>query len=280
MRAFVVALLIVLAGCSTPGADTGETGEHNGGGGTPTFPPLAGFVFDPAVIPIEGATISIASLGLEVTTDADGVYAFEELPTGDVLVVVVQAEGYKPASKSLSLDADVSVLLNFTLERIPIKIPTHNTLTYKGIVGCGAIVKGAGTSYRQNCPGGVAVDNKVWEFYADADLAGAVIEVVWEAQSETARHLNLTVQTVGYGDLDEILFSQEYGSILRGQISSVQAARFYSDGGLVRVTVDVGRNTADEEVDIGAGFAVQQEFEVFATLFYVAPPPADFTIDA
>ncbi len=278
MRALVAVLLIVLAGCSGPGAETTDADAKPGSSIGGDLPPLAGFVFDPAVTPIEGASISIASLGLEVATDKDGVYAFEELPVNEVLVVVVQADGYKPASKSLTLDQDVSILLNFTLQRVAVKVPTHNTLTYKGIIGCAGLVKADGQRVSQNCPGGIAVDNRVWEFNVDPELAGAVIEVVWDAQSTAAEHLNLTIETLGYGDLDEILFSQEYGTILRGQISNVQAARFYSGGGMVRVSVDIGRNTADEEVNAGAAIAAQQEFQIFATLFYIEPPTGDFSI--
>ncbi len=276
MRAVLVVLLITLAGCSGAGEENGESPASGGANGS--LPPLAGFIFDPAVTPIAGATVSIPALGLEAPTDKDGVYAFSQLPVNEVLVVVVQAQGYKPDSRSLSLEPNVSVLLNFTLERVPVKTPTHNTVTFKGIIGCGIIAKANGQAHRQSCPGGIAVDTRVWEFNVDPELAGAVVEVVWDAQTPAAEHLNVTIETVGFGELDEVLFSQEYGSILRGQITNAQAARFYTGGGLVRVSVDIGRNTADDEVDVGVAVAAQQDFDIYATLFYIEPPPADFTI--
>ncbi len=276
MRAVLVTVLIILAGCAGNGDDVVDPSDD--GSAAPAIPPLSGYVFDAAIAPLAGAKVSIPSLGLDAPTNEDGVYSFSQLPIGEVLVIVVQKDGYKPQSRSLSLDQDVAVLLNFTLDPVPVKVATHNTLTFKGIIGCSALVKASGSNLRQTCPGGVAVDERVWEFNVDPDLAGAVIEVVWDAQTPAADQLNLTIETVGYGQLDEILFSQEYGSILRGQISNSQASRFYTDGGLVRVSIDVGRNTADEEVDIGTAFAAQQSFDIYATLFYVAPPPPAFTI--
>lgn len=281
MRGVVLLVIcaLVLAGCSGKGGgettDDGSSGNASSG----SVPPLSGWVFDPAVAPVVGANVTIPSLDFGVATDEQGRFAFADVPANQPLLVVVTADGYKPGSKSLQLDPGTAMRLNFTLDRVSVQKPHHQTQTFTGNIDCAGVLKI--DDQREPLPcGGVdlGIDERVWEFQVNEGLAGAVIEVVWTPVTPAAQHLNLTIETVGAGNLDEVLFSQENGNILRGQIGTYDANRFYSGGGTVRVTLDIGRNIDDEEAGVGAGLAFQQDFDVFATAFYVEPPPPSFTI--
>lgn len=270
--------LLLLAGCSNAKdqEDGTSTGEASGN------EPLSGFVFDAAIQPIAGANVSIPSLGVATTTNEKGRYGFAELPYDASMTVITQADGFQPTSKSLQVVQGTAMHVNFTLERVPVKTPFHDTDSFQGIINCNGVAKAEGERHEIPCglvAQGLGVDNRVWEFQVDPELTGLVVELFWKQDTEFARHLNLTIETMGFGDQDKVIFSEEGESVLRGQIGAFDARRFYSGGGMVRVAVDIGRNTAADEVNAGVGFAAQQTFEVFATEFYVAPPPPSFTID-
>jgi hypothetical protein len=275
----LVISLLVGAGCTSKDAEVApEPIAPSGVEGVSGNEQVNGFIFDNAVAPLDGATIVIASMGIDATSDVDGRYAFEGLPTDQVLVFTAKADGFVPVSKSVQLIPDTVLKMNFTLEPVPVAKPYYEVLSFDGIIACSSITRENNNVYRNDCAPPGTPDEKVWEFAVAEQTAGVVIEVAWDAQSDAARHLNLTVETVGFGDLDETLIMHEGESILRGQISNSKATRFYTDGGIVRVKVDIGRNTADEEVNAGNGFAAQQGFEVFASVFYVSPPPGSYTI--
>ncbi len=274
-------LLVALAGCvedagdgeATPEAEAPDGVEEPSGDEA-----LSGWVFDPALAPVVGAHVAVPALNVSTTADEQGRYAFDGLPTDEVLVLVVQADGFKPSSKSVTLVPETAMRLNFTLAPVPVEVAYAQKLSFNGLVGCGGVLKVNNQGSDLECGTSAAVDERAWEFPVDADVAGIVVEVVWEPGTPAAEHLNLTVETVGFGNFDEVLAGTEGASVLRGQVNAFQSQRFYSDGGIVRVTVDPGRNTADDETGTGVGFAVQQPFEAFATVFYVEPPPPGYSI--
>lgn len=279
MRAAPLAvLMLLLAGCGDAPAGEPTVAGERPATSPPGQEPLSGWVFDPALAPVVGATVSVPALDAATTVAEDGRYGLTDLPYDQVLVVVVQADGYEPSSKSVTLVPDTLLRLNFTLRPVPREVAYSEALSFNGHIGCGGVVKRDNQPQPVECGTSAVVDERVWEFEVKQKVAGIVVEVVWEPGTPAAEHLNLTVETMGFGNFDELLAGSEGPSVLRGQVNAFQSKRFYSDGGMVRVVVDPGRNTADDETGTGAGLAVQQDFEAFATVFYVEPPPPGYSI--
>ncbi len=283
MRASVVCLLLLLpallAGCSSSDKpETSDTPADDGNTSPASLEVLGGWVFDPALAPVVGAEVSIPALNQSTKANDQGHYGFKSLPYDQVLVIVVQATGFESTSKAVTLTQDTILQLNFTLAPVSEKVAYNERLSFNGLISCDGVVKVQNNPNNIECRISGGVDERVWEFTVKPDVAGIVVEIFWDAGTPAAEHLNLTVETVGFGNFDEILSGNEGGSILRAQVNRFQSERFYTQGGIVRVTVDVGRNTADDETGSGAGVAIQQDFEAFATVFYVDGPPPGYSI--
>lgn len=92
-----------------------------------------------------------------------------------------------------------------------------------------------------------------------------------------ASRRDMTVKTVGLGDQDAVLARVEGGSILKAQVSQLQAAKYFPAGGTVRVTVSPGPKVEQEEISSGASVALQQDFDLIETAFYIDPPSPTFS---
>ncbi|HLF16777.1 MAG TPA: carboxypeptidase-like regulatory domain-containing protein [Candidatus Thermoplasmatota archaeon] len=271
--------LLLLAGAALAGCSgDGGSGEADGTDAPPSGPPaLSGWVFDPAIHPVAGANLTIASANATAVSDAGGRYAFAtDLPLDELLVVVTQAPGYTTLSKSVTLSARGPTLLNFTLERVPVLLPTNETQDFNGFISCKAVVT-SGENTVVDCGAVAGQTENVWDFNVGPNLAGVVLEVEWAEGTPLAEALNLTVETVGFGDSDATLAWAEGPSILRAQVNQAQGRAFYGDGGTVRAIVTPASNADQEETAIGAGATVQQDFHVIASIFYVEPPPPTFS---
>src|SRR5262245_33561653 len=112
LLAIVAVLALMLAGCSG-GKDDGKpaVNPNNPEG----LPMLHGFVFDPALRPLVGAKVKVLDANANATTDAEGFFGFDGLPTEQFMVVVATMDGFTPTSKQITLPVDVPVRLNFTL---------------------------------------------------------------------------------------------------------------------------------------------------------------------
>ncbi len=278
MRALLVAALIVLSGCTSDG---GEEPDTSPAPGEPSPDQLSGFVIDGAIVPLEGARVTIPAFGLEAEVDANGYYGLNDVPVDEALVVIAEADGFIPTSKSITLPPGANVRLNFTLVPIPVLEPYHTVDTFDGLIACSSITRvNNQPPQRNDCTPAGASDVRQFDISLDSDVAGIVVELFWTPQSDMARDLNLTVETVGFGEFDEVLHSSEAAGPIRAQIPSSKASRFYSDGGLMTIEVDIGRNVDDDESGTGYGFAAQQDFELFVSVFYVAPPSGTYSVQS
>src|SRR5688572_10405574 len=102
MRAALPLLILLglaLAGCSEKGGGEGDDGAGAGDG---SLPPLHGYVFDPAFVPLQGATVKVLETNASTATDREGFYGFEGLPTDQFIVLVVTLEGYSTVSQQVT----------------------------------------------------------------------------------------------------------------------------------------------------------------------------------
>lgn len=293
-------VLVGLAGCIGNGEL--ETTEDERLGAQQTRDPrldddLFGWVVGPSFEGLSGVGLSVIGAPFNTTTNETGFYSFPKVPRGEELVVIAQTDGFVTQSKRVLLPVEGSMRVNFTLERQPVKQAWSEVLEFEGLIACQLVVEyeeghrmaqqgssqvqgssGAGDKIVVDC-GSLDPNNAVeWEFSVGPDLAGVVVEVDWEAQSPLAEHFQLTLEFPGHGGDNATLAQVVGSSVLKAQVNSHQAARYYQEGGFVRASVLVDPNVDDEETGTGLAFAYQQGFSVHATAFYVDPPPATYSV--
>lgn len=71
--------------------------------------------------PLESASVQVAGTGLGAFTDADGRFAIQEVPAGEV-EVQVQILGYVAASQTVNVPSEGTVTVNFELEQDPLAL--------------------------------------------------------------------------------------------------------------------------------------------------------------
>jgi hypothetical protein len=250
---------------------------------TPDLPPgintedaqLHGFVFDPTVFALEGVTIEVLDTAQTATTDAEGRYELDGVPTGVPVLLVASKAGYDTSSKTITLEPEVPIRLNFTLNPVPVKTPTDVAIKFNGAIDCESKV----IVNENEIPGDCGSDNaNVWEFNVNEDLAGAVIEVAWIPGTDLANSLGATLETLGFGD-QNIIIAETFGtSPLRLQIPNAVAEKYYSEAGSMRLTVEVRPDNESNEAGAGVGAAASQQFNAVASLFYVEGPPPGYSV--
>jgi len=268
----LAACALALAGCQDgrPAAK-GDTTDAQG------LPLLHGYVVDQSLRPVEGATVRILETGANATTGRDGFFGFDDVPRNELLVLVAEAAGFLPGSKSVRLAPEGLLRLNFTLTPAPTETPSRQVLRFEGLLACQFGATTPGGTLVVPCVQGDGED--VWEFAAEPRLAGAVIEVAWEAASPASRSLGARLETLGLGDQNHVLAEAVGEPVLRLEVPRVTAQKYYASGGHLRLTVFVAQNVDEEEAgSLGAGAAVNQGFEAFASLFYVEGPPPSYTV--
>lgn len=275
MKAAPLLLAVLLAGCTDAPAPVVEE--------VPVAR-IAGTVFDVTFRPIEGALVSLGGTELFSITDSDGAF-FIEAPAGaPVYALRIEAFGFhdatlvlEPNSTTPRFDEDI------TLVRLPVAQPFQETQPWTGNLACSWFAQAQhshggpgdpGAHNANDCSSGT--NDEVWTFDLKPGVRNVVIEAHWEPNSIASDRLAIFVEGPGLDNGGDALFYFNEGPTnLRAGISQLQANTYYrEEGGEVRVTVKIGA----PEDDIAAGVAINQEFTVYATAFYVLPGPSDYSI--
>ncbi len=147
---FIGTLIATTAGAQSP-ANSVPTGA------------IAGVVTDAGGRPLAGATVSVASLAVQTTTDSTGQFALAGLPSRN-LTFSVRLAGYRPANATLSLPAGRTLNVSITMVQI---VASLDTVVVKSVV--------------QNQVGGIVTDRD------GKPLAGVEVEVLGQRmETETA----------------------------------------------------------------------------------------------
>lgn len=268
---------------------------------------LFGWVVDPAFDPVPEVNMSVIGVPgapADTVTNESGFFSFPKMPRGEDLTVIAKHGDFITRSKQVVLPTEGSMRLNFTMDPAPVKEPFSNVLDFEGLIACQAVLQYSDphlTSSSEAVPlleqtssdddedddrilvdcGGMDPNNSdSWEFSVGADLAGVVVEVVWEANTEFSDVFRLILETDGHGGDNSTLAEVVGPQVLAAQVNNHQAQKYYQDGGKIRATVEVDPNVDDEETGSGVAFAYQQEFTIHATAFYVEAPPATYSFHA
>lgn len=265
-------LLLALAGCAQPTPSAPAS--------VPSGPVLEGWVVDERLAPLGNASVTLAGLGLATGTDAQGHYRLQP-PGGADLIVVAAAEGHRPQSRSVGARSGDHLLVNFTLERIPVTEPYHEATSHTGSLRCGFVAVLAEDPSRPHEHQGVRCSQLLndtsnqWHYEIPVNTTGIVMELAWTPQSEVAKALVLKVVSEGSG---EVLAFIEGTSVLRTQLSSLKLAQEVALGhATLLVTVEPGAGTGNHEHGAVGAF-LEQRFDVFATAFFNGPVDPSYSI--
>ncbi len=275
--ALLAVLALALAGCSGGKDGAGPKGTAEDGVGD--LPMLHGYVVDPAIRPLAGATVKVLDTNASLPTDDGGYFGFDDLPTETFLVIVASKEGFLPQSKQVTLLPDTPVRLNFTLEPEPIKTPSKAVLDFDGLIGCEVATIGPTGNNSFECNAGTENRDR-WDFSVEPDLAGAVIEVYWEETTAAGTTMGMRLETLELGQLNVVLGEVVGTSPLRITVPQSAAEKYYPQGGLMRLTMYAASDAAQNEAGVGYSVQAQQQVHAYASLFYIDPPPQGYTIDA
>lgn len=283
--AVALTLAVLLAGCggrSAPPAGIPVDGDGD------ALPNLEGFVVDEAIRPMEGVTVRILFSDVNATTDADGHYAIHQ-PTflAEDVLLSAAAPGYVPRTQQVQMSGHRSTRMDFRLEPDPYQVPHVEVLDHRGTLGCEARFALPGAPGTQSCDvpdvslSGIRMPSNVsvWAIETSIGLAGAVLQLHWDAESPMSEELHATLRgpVVGCceGESDKVgskgqVHADVTGpSPLRLEVPEDAARAFPSWSSLwLEVRLPDGQAAAP------VAFSRQQPFDAYATVFYIdAAPP-------
>lgn len=240
---------VAFAGCGAVDDGPGPTGT------APAAGRIHGRVIDDSQSVVEGAAVRILLTSLVAKTDAGGEFAFEEVPAGP-LRLVASAEGFTTQTRSANLTAGSVLVVNFVLAATSRVEPFHDTLPFNGRILC-SLPQGAA------CPSDPEGES-FHRFEGRPGLRGMVLELQWTpTASGVNAELAMDVQAASPSACGDRYAGAEGGSVLRLLVEE----GFPISGGHQCVTIR-GPNDAA---------TVDQAYQLYVTLFYHEPPPADFS---
>lgn len=274
-------MALLLAGCGNPDEPAPGIPLDESGGALPN---LEGFVVDEAVRPMEGAVVRILLSNVTTTTDADGHYAIWR-PTflAETVLLSAAAPGYQPRTQQVQLSGQRSTRMDFRLDIDPYQVPHVEVLDHAGSLGCQAQV-GAPVQRSLSCgaPDPTTLGEShpppsAWDVWPDPGLAGLVVEVYWDAETDLARELHASLRGPmcggPHGSQGDVLVEARGPIPLRLEVPT-DAARALSRycAIVLEVTFPDGQGAAPVAV------SREQRFDAYATIFYVDPAPPGYTL--
>jgi hypothetical protein len=316
LRILALAACLAFAGCASPSGDVPDTpgvsGEpvaaddgHEpaavvGDSHQPDTPAanevhLRGHVLTPALVPIGNASITVVAMDLADTTEADGAFDFGTRPSR-IYTLQAAAPGFLDATMTVT-PAEAVAAIKVVLEPGYPTTPYNTTVAFRGILECAfeaLIISPSCDSALTAVPGAPRVfrENQSFLFGADLGWKTLVLDIVFDGETHPGLEgLRTTVR--GSLDPDGGGVYSQYG---RWSSPDSFTVRIEPGGNYTDGTEVVPLNATGFQVDVyphghayhqvcaetscflGAGFAQNVEFDVYATLFYVEPAPADFTL--
>lgn len=276
--------LAFLAGCAG-GSDAAKPGETSDGQVL-----LGGVVVTPAIVPIAGATVTVAPGDLSNVTDANGEFLIGPLEPG-AYVLSVAADGYAPQRTEVQV-APGMVRPVLVLDATSTTVPYHELLHFEAFIECSYAQNFAGTIGGDfSCFGvtdlvlQVEIDNDVNNFPFTVNAGGfkgLLYEMVWEPQDTMPNFAGfirnpLTVGQLGGVGQEQQFWADSGESPLRAWVyQGIENDGAY-DGDVFHPDANV---SADYEILVSGvtsgnqpaevAIALNQSLDIFVTLFYNA----------
>lgn len=300
MAGLCMATILLLAGCTGGPTDPATVPR-------PTGMQIVGIVQDESFTPIAGAQVAVRLTNRTAVTDVGGLFTFVGLPLSPYLVDV-QAPGY--ANATLTAEPRDNVSLTFILTPPQLESPPPVLLHFTGKFVCALealiISPSCDTlidAVRENpqAPPGVPdlfEDLSTFDFPLSSRWTTVVVDVDF-AEHPGLDGLRVTVQ--GKNDNDKLANYEKYGSFHGSDPFSV---RLEPDQEYPEGTRPVPANATALQVEVyphghgwhalctdpvpdvlgpgrcplGVGFARDVQFDLYVTIFFVEPAPADYSL--
>lgn len=278
-RTFPFIFLILLAasaGCAgKPQAVSQDAGAATDASTVTTI--LEGWVMDEESIPLVEAEILIQGLELGRLTNSEGGYRFVDLPPGEYLLSVAKT-GYVNGTQFAQVRQGFATVLNFTLlPELGIE-PYTQTQLFEGHIVCHAFVgDDPETGNFQDCGASSPTNLPSTTFEVHSNAVQVLVEVEWVPASAAAEQLLLTVQTTDRG-AQNLRFAHYSGPTgIRAVINEDNLNFYFPSGGPLEVRMGPGPSINNPSGRAGIGVALEQDFTVHLTQFFVQAGADGFT---
>lgn len=258
LQAAAIVIALTLAGCSDSGGETVDDGPDVKTGSD--VGAISGVVVSEAVVPIPEAQVTVDDV--TVTTDGEGVFVFEDLDPGTYFVSV-SAEEYLSVQSSVDIEAGKVAKMRLLLPIDPTPKPYHQTQQFDGRITVSTGIVGWVYDYYAASTTGVPACTKCdFEFEADPEIHTMLFEAVWED----------TINPGPYGPT--YYWLDFFGPDGDDGIYVTSPAR-------EELLADSFGGSGDYEMRFSPDDvwpAIEQEYTIFMTLFYLEGPPDDWRL--
>lgn len=283
-------LAILLAGCADEEAAPATIVQATS---------LKGVVVTQAIVPIEGATVTVMPGGLTTATDASGLFSFEPVEPG-TYHLAVGADGYADVTVEAVAGGE---LVKVVLTNVRSDVPYIEIQKWDGYLFCtvdnyvaGYQIIGAPCLGVIDLVTGQQVSQDEWQFewqVTAPGLRGALAEMVWEEQA-TGKHMGMLLRNVagagsgvdaGGTDVDTQYASTRGPSPLQMWVHQGIENPGADDGAAFQVPQNdtmsyklliLGR--ADDDAQADVHLMVENRPQVFLTTFYHAMGDPSYSV--
>lgn len=281
----LVVLSLVLAGCSGGGKDKAPEDDPFVDAPTPTSGKglIRGLVLTPAIAPIPGVLVSIASIQQDRTTDANGAFVFSDLEPGTYFLQVAKP-GWTSVQQSAEVVANVQEppIVKISIEKIPGAEPRVVTLQADGFMACsfGTPINYGSCSLAQE-------ENPDVYFDIEGVPRWIQTEIIWESTQPSGDWLYVVqgicscdggVPDVGGARFDEVPDATTNHVAWATPEFLTEHGVGGEDG--KQLVVSVSASGPEPETTNGSGVAYSQAFSVYATFFYNFDPDPSWSFGA
>lgn len=239
---------------------------------------LQGLVLSIEGFPIANVSVRLPALeNFNTTTNEAGEFRFENLEPRDY-IVVAEKEGYRAKTQRAIIEDGKIFQLDFRLEERPTTTPYSETTPWKALLSCQVAYASNPESVEQRDCGEADPNNDATQdFSFTGGGAQLVVEATWVPSQSVSRNLTLEVASLGLqtGDIEFGFTSGPPG--LKVPIGQSLMNRYFRDGGQIRVTLGAAPGALGQPDSYDAGFALQQNVDVYVTVFYVDVGPPNYS---
>lgn len=280
MAAAALFFVLAFAGCVGAPAQVAQPSAAEEVAG-PTGKVVRGTVVDDELRPIAGAAVTHLGGPSNATTDQDGRFVMDGLPSSKDILLQARHPLYRAQTLSVNLEFVREADVRFVLGGGPGPAGYHVTNTTEGEITCQVAAgshHGSPGFYKYSCQdiaGNVMqVSDEIVRIPVDPGIGVVIVELLWEPQSQAADIMGLTVyastseEELLIGSLHS--FPGGHYIAMKASTAAMQSAKL--NGGFIESYVHVDPGTLDEHIP-NAGVVVQQGFTLYTTAFYGEMPP-------
>ena len=266
---------------------------------------IQGVVTDPAVQPIEGATLTLVETSASTRTASDGSFAFSNVLPG-VYTIRADAPEFISAQVEAVVRAGEVSVTDVILANLPSTLPYSQQIEFTGFVECSVatpvILFSVCSFVNSNLGSNVTNDHFTFPFVLDPAPWQIVAELSWQAGQPLASEITMLLENPDHFNDNGRLFGRETG--LSPLILRVDRAKIHEmDANFTAVCEGeeepVGSRSPDQYClpsyaeeggdlytrlfvwfygDAPTGLALQQRYDLIITTFHHAPACADYSM--